>query len=135
MKGVSDMAKYNNRKTMTSDGIWHASAHEAARWCELNLLLRAGKIKDLQRQVEFELIPAQYETYERYSKSGKRLKDGCKLVERNCCYVADFVYVDTATGNKVVEDTKGVRTKDYIIKRKLMYLVHKIKISEIKRGR
>jgi hypothetical protein len=35
------------------------------------------------------------------------------------------------TGEKVVEDTKGFKTKDYIIKRKLMLWVHKIKIMEV----
>ena len=125
------MSKYGNRKTTTSDGIIHDSQKEANRWCELKLLERAGKITDLQRQVEYELIPDQYETYERYSKSGKRLKDGIKLLERRCCYVADFVYKDVGTGHTVVEDTKGVKTKDYLIKRKLMLFVHKIKVTEI----
>ena len=125
------MSKYGNRKTTTSDGIIHDSQKEANRWCELKLLERAGKITDLQRQVEYELIPDQYETYERYSKSGKRLKDGIKLLERRCCYVADFVYKDVGTGHTVVEDTKGVKTKDYLIKRKLMLFVHQIKVTEI----
>jgi hypothetical protein len=101
------------------------------RWCELKLLERAGKISDLRRQVEYELIPDQYETYERFGKSGNRLKDGIKLIERRVCYVADFVYTDLATGQTVVEDTKGVRTKEYIIKRKLMWFVYKIRITEV----
>jgi hypothetical protein len=125
------MSKYHNRVTITSDGIAHDSQKEANRWCELKLLERAGKISDLDRQVEFELIPNQYETYERFSKNGKRLKDGIKLVERRVCYVADFVYTDASTGQTIVEDTKGVRTKDFIIKRKLMLYIHKIKIREV----
>ena len=125
------MAKYHNIKTTTSDGIRHDSQKEATRWCELKLLERAGKITDLKRQVEYELIPDQYETYERYGKSGNRLKDGIKLIERRVCYVADFVYTDLATGQTVVEDTKGVRTKEYIIKRKLMWFVYKIRITEV----
>lgn len=125
------MNKYHNRKTMTTDGIQHDSLKEATRWCELKLLERAGKISDLKRQVEYELVPDQYETYERYGKNGNRLKDGIKLIERRCVYVADFVYTDLATGQTVVEDTKGVRTKEYIIKRKLMLAVHKIRVTEI----
>ena len=125
------MNKYRNRKTMTSDGVVHDSRLEAVRWSELKLLERAGKIKDLRRQVEYELIPAQYETIERYSKKGTRLKDGIKLVERRCCYIADFVYTDIESGQIVVEDTKGAKTKDYIIKRKLMLKVHNIKIREV----
>lgn len=123
------MNKYHNRKVTTSDGIQHDSQKEARRWCELRLLERAGKITDLQRQVEFELIPAQYENYERYSKKGGKLADGMRLVERKCCYVADFVYIEN--GVKVVEDTKGVKTKDYIIKRKLMLYVHHVRIKEV----
>lgn len=123
--------KYHNIKTKTSDGIKHDSRTEARRWTELNLLLRAKEITDLQRQVKFVLIPAQYETIERYSKKGERLKDGTKLIERECAYIADFVYKDLRTGKIVVEDTKGVRTKEYIIKRKLMLYVHHIKITEI----
>ena len=43
--------------------------------------------------------------------------------------VADFVYVEN--GEKVVEDTKGMKTRDYIIKRKLMLYVHKVRIREV----
>ena len=95
------------------------------------MLERAGKIKNLEKQVKYVLIPAQYETFERYGKKGQRLKDGQKLVEKECAYIADFKYQDAHTGELVVEDTKGVRTKDYIIKRKLMLSVYGIKISEI----
>ena len=104
--------KYHNIPTKTADGILHDSRKEARRWCELKLLEKAGKISDLDRQVKFELIPKQ---------------DG----ERACHYVADFVYHDTETGEKVVEDTKGKKTKDYVIKRKLMLYIHGIKIREI----
>ena len=122
------MNKYRNRKVKTSDGILHASLLESNRWIELRLLERAGRIKDLQRQVKFVLIPAQRES----DTIGKRggVKKG-KLIEREVYYMADFVYTDNETEKTVVEDTKGVRTKDYIIKRKLMLYVHKIKIREV----
>jgi hypothetical protein len=123
--------KYHNIKTKTFSGQVYDSRKEARRSMELKLLQRAGEIKDLREQVKYVLIPAQYETIERYSKDGKRLKDGLKLVERECSYVADFVYTDVKTGNTVVEDTKGVRTKEYIIKRKLMLYVLGIRIKEI----
>lgn len=125
------MSKYNNVATATSDGIVHASVKEATRWCELKLLERAGKIRDLRRQVEYELIPTQYETYERFSRSGKKLADGVRLAERRCVYVADFVYVDAETGKTVVEDTKGMRTEKYVIKRKLMRYLLGIAVQEI----
>lgn len=38
------------------------SKKEYERWLELQLLQRAGEISDLRRQVEFELIPAKYDT-------------------------------------------------------------------------
>ena len=123
--------KYHNIKTKTFGGIEFDSRKEARRWTELKLLEMAGDIKDLQRQVKYVLIPAQYETIERYSKKGDRLKDGTKLIEREVAYIADFVYTDMKTGKTVVEDTKGVKTKDYIIKRKLMLYLHQIRIKEI----
>lgn len=123
--------KYYNVKTKTSDGSVFDSMKEARRWEQLLLLQKAGEIVELQRQVSYELIPNQYETFERYSKKGERLKDGTKLVERKVEYVADFVYHNAKTGEIIVEDTKGVRTKDYIIKRKLMLFVHGIKVREV----
>ena len=124
-------SKYYNIKTRALDGTVFDSLKEARRWDELILLQRAGKISDLQRQVKYELIPAQYQTYERYSKKGDRLKDGVRLLERKVDYVADFVYTIVETGENVVEDSKGVRTKDYILKRKLMLAVHGIRVKEV----
>jgi len=122
--------KYNNKKIVV-DGEIFDSKKEYKRYCELSLLEKAGAITELQRQVKYVLIPAQYEEYERYGKKGQRLKDGTKCIEKECAYVADFVYRDTESGELVVEDTKGFRTKDYIIKRKLMLHVHGIRLVEI----
>lgn len=94
------------------------------------MLEKAGQITDLQEQVPFELIPAQYVTIERTGRKGQPLKPKKKCLERACTYIADFVYT-TKEGEKVVEDTKGVRTPDYIIKRKLMLEKYGIKIKEI----
>jgi hypothetical protein len=120
--------KYGNKKVIVN-GIEFDSKKEAKRFSELSLLEKAGAIQDLQMQVKFVLIPAQYETVERYGKKGQRLKDGQRCLEKECAYIADFVY--TENGKKIVEDTKGFRTADYIIKRKLMLYVHKIQIKEI----
>lgn len=126
-------SKYHSRK-ITRDGITWDSLKEYRRFCELSLLERAGAIQDLQRQVKFELVPAQYEEiptgelYKRGDRKGQpKMKRVC--VEESVNYIADFVYHEN--GVKVVEDTKGVKTKDYIIKRKLMLWVHKIKIKEV----
>lgn len=125
------MSKYHSRK-ITKDGVTFDSRKEYKRYCELSLLERGGAITELQRQVKFELIPAQYESFPRYSdKTGKRLKDGRRCIELAVSYYADFVYIDAKTGEKIVEDTKGTRTSDYIIKRKLMLWVHGIRIKEV----
>ena len=123
--------RYYHIKTATSDGAIHDSRKEANRWCELTLLERAGKISNLQRQVPFELIPAQYESFERYGKNGKRLKDGQRCIEKSVVYIADFVYNEG--GKRVVEDVKSAATKkkeSYIIKRKLLLWVYGIKLRE-----
>lgn len=121
-------SKYHSKK-ININGTVYDSKKEYKRHCELLLLEKAAAITDLQTQVKFVLIPAQYETFERYGKKGQRLKDGSRCIEKECAYIADFVY--TENGKKVVEDTKGFRTKDYIIKRKLMLWVHGIKIKEV----
>lgn len=122
--------KYGNKKVRLPDGTVFDSKHEYERFRELLLLQRAGKIHDVMRQVKFELVPAQYETYERRSqKTGKRLQDGQRCVEKAVNYIADFVYWEG--DQMVVEDAKGVRTEGYIIKRKLMRLQHGIAIREV----
>lgn len=108
------MSKYGSRK-ITVDGITFDSRKEYFRWHELSLLERAGVIHGLQRQVRFELIPSQ--------------KVDGKVVERPVHYVADFVYQEN--GQTVVEDVKGVKTKDYILKRKMMLYLHGIRIREV----
>lgn len=106
--------KYHNIKTVIN-GERFDSKKEAARWQELLLLQRAGKISRLNRQVTYELIPSQY-------------IDG-KCVERAVKYVADFVYHDKQ-GNLVVEDTKGKKTPEYVVKRKLLLYTYGIRIKE-----
>lgn len=106
--------KYRNQK-VEQDGITHDSRKEARRWAELQAMQEAGQISDLRRQVKFELIPSQ------------RRADG--KAERACSYVADFVY--TKSGAQIVADAKGMKTKDYILKRKLMLYVHGITVLEV----
>ena len=111
------MNKYGAKKT-TVDGITFDSVKEARRYQELLLLQRAKEINFLRRQVSFTLIPSQ------------RDQNG-KVVERECKYIADFVYMEKGKTELTVEDTKGVKTKDYIIKRKLMLKEYGIRIKEI----
>lgn len=118
--------KYGNAK-VTVEGITFDSKREARRYLDLLLLLNAGEISDLQRQVKYVLIPTQREPDIIGPKGGK--KPG-KLLEHEVAYIADFVYKDKA-GNTVVEDTKGFRTKDYELKRKMMLYFHGIRIQEV----
>lgn len=123
-------SKYGNRKK-TIDGITFDSKLEARRYNELKALQGAGIISDLRMQVKFVLIPAQREesgeVYVRGQHKGEP-KPG-KVIEKECSYIADFVYLEN--GKLVVEDTKGMRTKEYIVKRKLMLYVHGIRIMEV----
>ena len=119
--------KYGARK-VTKNGLVYDSKKEARRAAFLETLEQAGAIKDLRRQVKFVLIPTQREPDTFGARGGR--KPG-KVIERECYYLADFVYIDNQTGETVIEDTKGVRTKEYIIKRKLMLERFGIRIKEI----
>ena len=125
--------KYQAIKTCVN-GINFDSRKEARRYQELLLLQRAGVIQNLRLQEKFLLIPSQYETIE----TGECYKTGEKkglpktkqvCIEQAVVYVADFVYEEN--GKLVVEDTKGIKTTDYIIKRKLMLYTHGIRIKEV----
>lgn len=123
-------SKYGNRKTMV-DGITFDSKKEANRFRELQFLERAGKITALQRQVKYVLIPTQREFSNEIYKKGAHqghFKPG-KVLEKECSYIADFAYIQD--GAYVVEDTKGVRTEAYKIKRKLMLERYGIKVREV----
>lgn len=105
--------KYNNKKTVV-DGIKFDSKRESDRYTELKLLERAGKISDLVLQPKFELIP-------KYEINGRKV--------RKMEYVADFQY--TENGKIIVEDAKGFKTKDYLIKKKLFEFKYGIEITEV----
>lgn len=125
------MNKYGNKKVII-DGEVFDSKREAMRYQELKMCERYGLISDLKRQVVFELIPVQREESTRVYQKGRKkgqLIEG-KVLEKAVTYIADFVYTNTASGQQVVEDAKGMRTRDYIIKRKLMLYIHGIKIQE-----
>ncbi len=89
--------KYGNRKTVY-EGITFDSQKEARRYRELRLLQKVGQIAELKLQVPYILIPA---------------GNG----ERAVKYIADFTYIEN--GKQIVEDVKGYKTRDYILKRKM----------------
>lgn len=127
--------KYKAKKTEV-DGITFDSMKEAKRYQELKILEAAGQIKDLRLQVPYELIPAMREP-DTIGKRGGKIKG--KLIERAVIYKADFVYLekldipfsDQEKWEEVVEDVKGMRTKEYILKRKLMLYRYGIRIREV----
>jgi hypothetical protein len=104
--------KFSNRSTGK-----HQSRRESRRAQDLANLQRAGLITELREQVAFELVPAQRD------ETGK-------VIERSLTYIADFAYRDP-TAKLHVEDSKGCRTKEYRIKRKLMLWIHKIRVEEV----
>lgn len=107
-------SKYHSAKTVV-DGIVFDSKREAKRYHELKLMERAGVIKDLQRQVRYELIPA-------FDAGGKHY--------RPATYIADFVYTDVKTGKEIVEDVKGYRPDVYRLKSKLFAYRYGVSILE-----
>lgn len=117
--------KYHSKKTIAY-GIEFDSKKEAMRYRELKFLEASGKIENLKTQVKFVLLPAQKEPDTVGPKGGKIRG---KVLEREVSYIADFVYVED--GRMVVEDTKGVRTPEYVIKRKLLLYMTGIRIKEV----
>ncbi|WP_291348585.1 MULTISPECIES: DUF1064 domain-containing protein [unclassified Acinetobacter] len=107
--------KYGNQKVVVDGEKVADSQHEYRRLNDLKVLQRAGEIKDLQTQVRYNLIPAQ---------------KICGVKVRGTDYIADFVYW-TKDDQFICEDAKGHKTADYIIKRKLMKLIHNIDVVEV----
>jgi len=99
----SKNAKYYAQKTVI-DGITFDSKKEAQKYLELKLLQRAGEVIEIELQPEFVLQEA-------YRYKGKKV--------RAVTYRADF-RVRYRDGREVIIDTKGYRTKEYLIKRKLL---------------
>jgi len=121
--------KYGNKKIQAHGQVFD-SKYEYNRFCELSMLERAGEITNLQRQVPYLLLPEQRapstEVYKKGSRAGQP-KPG-PVLERRVVYIADFVYQEN--GETVVEDAKGMRTKEYVLKRKMMLYRYGIRIKE-----
>ena len=114
--------KYHAKK-WEFDGMKFDSQKEARRWQELRYLTRAGIVRDVHRQVVYELIPSQKD-------------EKGKVIERAVNYVADFVYWEKGKDGvfrQVVEDVKSeaTKTREYIIKRKLMLWRFGTRIREV----
>jgi hypothetical protein len=99
-------SKFNAIAVETEYGRFDSKL-EYQRFLELQLMERAGLISDLRRQIKYPLVL------------------GDTLV---CTYIADFVYLKN--GTEVVEDSKGFRTREYLMKKNLMKKIHNIEIFE-----
>ncbi len=95
------MNKYRNKKIILDDYVFD-SIQESRRYKELKLLLKTGKIQDLELQPHFLL-------QESFKKNGKTF--------RKIEYIADFKYIEN--GKTIVEDVKGMQTDVFKLKHKL----------------
>ena len=106
-------SKYGSRKTIVN-GIKYDSKKEARYGVKLQQLEKAGIIKDLQRQVKYELQPS-------FKLNGKTI--------RSISYIADFTYIKD--GELHIIDCKGFRTTEYKLKKKLFEYKYQKEIEEI----
>lgn len=109
------VAKYHNKKT-THDGYTFDSIKEKNYYIKLKLLEKAGKIKELELQKEFELQPS----FKLNKKTSRRIT-----------YKADFTFITTEDDKLHVIDVKGYRTDVYRLKKKLFEYKYQIEIEEI----
>lgn len=109
---IRRQSKYRAVKTAGYD-----SKKEYLHAMKLKTLEKAGKISNLQQQVRFELLPKQQD-------------DKGRCIFRAINYIADFVFTDEQ-GKKHVQDVKGMKTKEFIIKEKLFYYKYRQKIEII----
>lgn len=101
--------KYGAKKTII-DNIKFDSKTESARYEILRDRQARGEISELELQKKYVL-----------TVNGEKI----------CTYIADFEYLDHATGAYVTEDAKGGRatiTPAFRIKAKLMKAIHGIEI-------
>lgn len=100
-------SKYGNKKTEYKGEIYD-SAKEAERAFELDMLLKQGEIKSVERQPAFKI-----------EINGRKI----------CTYRADFK-ITYADGHEEIEDVKGVRTAVYRLKKKMVEAIYGIEIKE-----
>lgn len=102
------------------NGIEFDSKVEHDRYLELLVMEKTGVISELECHPEWEIIPKQ------------KIPGHRAFLPAH--YTADFKYI--RDGKQVVEDVKSTYTREdqaYILRRKLMYLVHGIYVEEVVR--
>ncbi|MDX0855937.1 DUF1064 domain-containing protein [Sinorhizobium medicae] len=103
-------SKYRNKKT-TIDGVKFDSKREAEFYSSLKQLQRAGHVYELELQKPYAL-----------TVNGQLV----------CTYKADFAFYDAIQKRNRVVDIKGVATRDFNIKRKLMWAIYGIDVEVIR---
>lgn len=99
--------KYRAKRTTTPDGVSHDSKREAARWMDLQMLERAGEIRNLKRQVA---IPLEGRDAPLLTRTGRKMR-----------ITVDFTYEDKRKDWALVhEDSKGTPTRDYEVRRSVL---------------
>ena len=107
--------KYHNKK-VEYDGYTFDSIKEKNYYIKLKLLEKAGKIKELELQKEYELQPS----FKLNNKTSRKIT-----------YRSDFTYKTTEDDKLHVVDVKGFRTDVYRLKKKLFEYKYRIEIEEI----
>lgn len=102
------------------DGFVYDSKTEYQRYCYLNLLAKAGEIKDLRRQVKY---PLQTKTTPPII---------IKTANGVGQYTPDFVYVDAA-GNEIIEDVKGYRDEASKFRIRVFEALYSKKVTIVKK--
>lgn len=108
-------SKYKSKKVIY-DGIEFDSKKEGAYYLKLKTLENFGQIKDLELQKEYELQPS-------FKLNGKTY--------RKITYKADFVYYSLIDNKIHVVDVKGFKTKEYLLKKKMLAYKYNIEIEEV----
>ena len=110
--GVRDLRRKYGNKPITHGDLEFASQAEGRRYLELKLLEHAESIQYLRVHPAYAIVVNGHDI---------------------CKYVADFEYVDVSTGSIVVEDVKSKATKTpvYRLKKRLMFAVFGITITEV----
>lgn len=124
-------SKYNAKKVWI-DGIKFDSQREGEYYLLYKEMEAKGEISDLRLQVPFTLLPKITEEYEeiKHLKTKDKVVKKERVIQNATTYKADFVF--TKDGEEMVVDVKGRRTKEYELKKKMMFALLGIRITEVK---
>lgn len=120
--------KFHNKPIDNADGHFD-STDEWRRWVVLKDAEQKGLISDLQRQVNYVLLPKQEKNIVVHLKTKDKIET--RMVAQKITYTADFVY--TKNGSLVVEDFKGYPNDRWPLKKAMMYFFHGIEVREVKK--